>query len=155
LGTRLVLSGLGAVLAALGITFAFLLWHSFERGEETRHWKETPCEVITSQVLTDKPTPNSPPEYKSFVQYRYELDKTIYHGSAIRRDSGPTTDRDTAEARCAKYKVGLKIVCFVNPDEPGKAVLEHTSLAGLYSIWFPLLFVAGGFGMIWNAWRRR
>jgi hypothetical protein len=154
-GWRLVLSGLGLILAALGIFFTFLLWNSYQRGQETRHWKETPCEVITSQVLTDKPTPNSPPEYRAFVQYRYELDKTIYHGSAIRRDSGPSTDREKADALCAKYKVGLKTVCYVNPTEPGKAVLEHTSLAGLYSIWFPLLFVACGFGMIFSAWRRR
>ncbi len=153
-GWRLVLSGLGLILAALGLFFTFLLWDSYQRGRETRQWKETPCEVITSQVKTDKPTPNSPPEYTAFVQYRYELDKAIFHGSKIRRDSGPSTDREKADGLCAKYKVGLKTVCYVNPMDPGNAVLEHTSLAAVYSIWFPLLFVAGGFGMIFSAWRR-
>jgi hypothetical protein len=155
LGARLILSGLGLVLVVLGLWFTYLLWYSRQRGEETRQWKETPCEVTASEVLTEKPTPNSPPEYRAFVQYRYELDKSIYHSTAIRRDSGPSTDRGRAEELCAKYKVGLKTTCFVNPMSPGTAVLEHTAVVGPYSSWFTLLFVIGGFGMIFGAWRRR
>jgi len=33
-------------------------------------------------------------------------------------------------------------------------VLQHGSRAALYSIWFPLLFVLGGFGMLRGALRR-
>ncbi len=155
LGARLILSGMGLVLVVLGLLFTYLLWYSRQRGEETRQWKETPCEITASEVLTEKPTPNSPPVYRAFVLYLYKLDGSIYHSSAIRRDSGPSSDRETAEQLCAKYKIGLKTHCFVNPMSPGTAVLEHTPLAGPYSSWFTLLFVICGFGMIFGAWRKR
>lgn len=154
-GARLILSGLGMVLAALGLTFTFLLWQSRERGEETRRWTQVPCEIISSEVLTDKPSPHSPPEYHASVRYRYELNGTIYHGGVIRRDLGPSTSRETAESRMAPYKVGMKTACFINPEDPGKAVLEHTTLAAVYTMWFPMLIAVAGFGMIWSAWRRK
>jgi len=153
LGSRLILSGMGAVLMSAGIFFTYHLWDSFQRSEETRHWLETPCEIITSQVNTYRPVANSPDEYRAVVRYRYELNGVIHHNESIRHGMGPTMDRATAEERIAKYPIGKKTACFVNPEQPDKAVLEHTSRAGLYTIWFPMLFVAGGFGMILNAWR--
>jgi hypothetical protein len=42
----------------------------------------------------------------------------------------------------------------VNPALPAEAVLEHASRAALYSIWFPLLFVVGGLGMLRGALKR-
>jgi hypothetical protein len=153
IGTRLTLSGMGAILVAVGVFFTYRLWDSYERGMETRHWLETPCEIISSQVNTEKPVPNTPDEYKPVVRYRYELNQTIYHGGQIRRGLGYSTDRASAEAWCTKYPLGKKTACFVNPQQPDQSVLEHTSVAAIYSIWFPILFVAGGFGMILNAWR--
>jgi hypothetical protein len=144
---------MGLVLMSVGSFFTYHLWDSFQRSEETRHWLETPCEIITSQVNTIRPANNSPDEYLPLVRYRYVLNGTIFHGGEIRHGSGPTMDRATADERIAKYPIGKKTACFVNPEQPDKAVLEHTSRAGLYSIWFPMLFVAGGFGMIMNAWR--
>jgi hypothetical protein len=155
LGARFILSGLGLVLAVLGLLFTYLLWHSRQLGLETRHWLQTPCEIISSEVLTDKPSPNSPPEYRALVRYRYDLNGSIYHSNVIKRGVGPSTSRETAESRIAPYKVGMKTVCYVNPSDVGSSVLEHTTLAAVFTTWFPMLFAVLGFGMIWSAWRRR
>lgn len=155
LGARFILSGLGVVLTVLGLLFTYLLWHSRQLGQETRNWVQTPCEIILSEVLTDKPSPNSPPEYRAWVRYRYELNGTIYHGSAIKRGLGPSTSRETAESRIAPYKIGMKTVCYVNPNDLGSSVLEHSTMAAVFTTWFPMLFAVVGFGMIWSAWRRR
>ncbi len=39
---------MGLVLMSVGTFFTYHLWDSFQRSEETRHWLETPCEIITS-----------------------------------------------------------------------------------------------------------
>ena len=67
---------------------------------------------------------------------------------------GSTSEKEKAELLSAKYSAGRETDCFVNPLQPDFAVLEHATKAGLYTIWFPLLFVAGGAGMIIAAWRR-
>jgi hypothetical protein len=117
---------MGLMLMSAGVFFTYRLWDSFQRSEETRHWLQVPCEIITSQVDTYRPVPNTPDEYRATVRYRYELSGNIFHGGAIRRDSGPTMDRPTAEEHIAKYPIGKKTICFVNPEQPDKAVLEHT-----------------------------
>ena len=35
------------------------------------------------------------------------------------------------------------------------SVLEHSTMAAVFTTWFPMLFAVVGFGMIWSAWRRR
>jgi len=144
---------MGAVLMAVGVFFTYQLWESYQRSEETRHWLQVPCEIITSQVNTEHPANNSPAEYLAVVRYSYKLNDAIYHGGVIRHGMGRSMDRATAEQRITPYPVGKKTVCYVNPEQPGQSVLEHTSGAAIYTIWFPMLFVAGGFGMILNAWR--
>jgi hypothetical protein len=42
----------------------------------------------------------------------------------------------------------------VNPGNPSEAVLEHATKAAFYTLWFPLLFAAGGTGMLFAAVRR-
>lgn len=46
-------------------------------------------------------------------------------------------------------------MAFVNPTEPNFAVLKPDTKAAGYSIWFPLLFVVGGLGIVVRAIVRR
>jgi hypothetical protein len=46
-------------------------------------------------------------------------------------------------------------MAFVNPAQPDFAVLKPDTKAAGYSIWFPLLFVVGGLGIVVRAIVRR
>lgn len=151
---RLLRTMLGLGLIIPGAAFAIFLWVSYARAEETRHWAPTPCLIISSQVLTEHPTPNSPPAHRASIRYRYVFDGIKHTGDHVRRVDGPSTKKEKAEQLCAKYPPGLEAICHVNPAQPNFAVLEHATKAGLYTLWFPLIFVIGGAGMVWSAWRR-
>jgi hypothetical protein len=151
---RLLRTLLGLGLLVPGAAFTVLLWISYVRAEETRHWTPTPCLILSSRVLSEHPSPNSPIAHRASVRYRYAFAGATHSGDHIRRVDGPTSEKEKAASLCAKYPAGTETQCFVNPQQPDFAVLEHATKAGLYTIWFPLLFVAGGAGMILAAWRR-
>jgi hypothetical protein len=70
------------------------------------------------------------------------------------KNTAPTQHLDKAREKQLNYPPGSAQTCFVNPALPAEAVLEHASRAALYSIWFPLLFVVGGLGMLRGALKR-
>lgn len=152
---RLWLAGMGVFLTMAGVVFTWVLWRAYTRAEETRSWVETPCVIVSSRVLSERPTPNSNPAYTAEVRYVYEFGGETRTGTRVKRVEGASAHEERARAVVLDYPAGRSTVCFVNPAEPGEAVLRHATRAALYSIWFPLLFVAGGAGMVWNALRRR
>ena len=149
------LAVLGLVLALMGVIFTGVLLHSWQLAEETRAWTATPAKILSSQVLPDHPTPNSPVKYRAVVRYEYQVGGAIFHADRIHRSNGPNANKEDAEALREEYTPGQAITCWVNPADPGFAVLKHDSRAPLYTIWFPLLFVAGGLRMAWGAMRRK
>ena len=54
-----------------------------------------------------------------------------------------------------KYPPGLSSFCYVNPGNPGEAVLERDSLLIGLVLLFPLIFVVIGAGGIYFTWRRQ
>ena len=153
---RFLKTALGLGLIIPGAAFTILLWVSYVRAQETRQWAATPSLILSSRVISEHPSPSSPISHRASIRYRYIWNSVTIEGNHIHREGadGPTSDRAKAEAVCAKYPPFREVTCFVNPAKPDSAVLEHATKAGLYTIWFPLLFVAGGAGMVWSAWRR-
>ena len=58
-----------------------------------------------------------------------------------------------AEKMAEKFPEGSRQTCFVNPSDPAFAVLKLDSKGPGYSLWFPLLIVVGGLGIIVGAVR--
>ncbi len=145
---------MGLAFMIMGGAFTFFLWLSYERAEEPRSWTVVPCTIITSQLNTDRVTPDSPVTYKAEVLYRYNIGGVIHTGNLIRRVNGRTADKPKAELAVATYRVGTSATCFVNPVDPKMAILEQSTKAAIYAIWFPMLFVVGGVGMVVSAFRR-
>ena len=152
-GSRWLL-GMGLVLAVAGGVFTWVLWTSYQRAEVTRRWPEVPARVLSSQVGREQATPNSPTKFLVQVRYEYQWQGQRYESGRFRRVDGPMSDEDKALQIRETYTPGAQITCWVNPQEPAFAILKHETRAGLYSIWFPLLFVAGGLKMAWDAVRK-
>ncbi|MFP6872668.1 MAG: DUF3592 domain-containing protein [Verrucomicrobiales bacterium] len=137
----------GSLIAAMGGYFVFALYTGAERARQTRSWVETSCMIVKSQVDEGRPTPNSPVQHRAVVEYEYDFDGKTRRGNRIKRVEGPTSHRERAEGKVADYPVGSSVVCWVNPHAPEEAILRHDSMAPLYTIWFPGLFVVGGVGI--------
>lgn len=146
---------MGLFLIVVGAFFVWRMWLSYEKAQVTRQWNEVPCRIVSSRVVSARPTPNSAPAHHVEVRYEYEFAAAIHHSTRIRQvEAAPTQHLEDAQQKQQNYPPGAERRCFVNPAAPDEAVLEHASRAALYSIWFPLLFVVGGVGMLGGALRR-
>lgn len=153
LGARFLLSFIGLTLAVSGSVFTWLLWLSYERANTTRGWNETSCLIQHSTVDEEREELNAPIKYKPHVIYTYLVGDTSYKAENIRQVPNLTfKEKEQAEDLVKKFPLGQGAKCYVNPADPNVAVLLHETRAGLYSIWFPLLFVVGGLGMVINIW---
>lgn len=153
-GAKLIKVLMGLFLVVAGSIFVGVLWNSYQRAEETRHWTPAEAVIISSVLITDRPTPHSPLYYTADLRYRYTLEGKTWEGTHIQRVEGPSSSRDKADAKVKKYPAGKVVTCYVNPVRKDVAVLEHSTRAALYSLWFPCLFVVGGVGIIWGTLRR-
>jgi hypothetical protein len=154
-GARLLKVLIGTAIMAMGLLFTALLWRSYQLAEETRRWTPVPALVINSEMISERATPHSPMSYRADIRYRYTLDGKTHTGTRVKRVDGPSSSPGKANDRLESYPLGKSITCFADPAKPDFAILEHATRAGLYSLWFPLLFVAGGAGIVVSALRRR
>lgn len=154
-GARLLKALMGLVIMLAGGLFVGLLWLSYQRAEETRQWTPVQGLVLLSEVVSEKPTTHSEVAHRSAVRYSYEFEGVKHTGTRVKRVEGASADRSKAEKVVKAYPPGKVVTCFVNPAQPDFAIIEHATRAGLYSIWFPFLFVVGGAGMVWSALRRK
>lgn len=145
------LAFMGLVLAIAGAIFVGVLWTAWQRAEETRRWTPTPAQVISSQVIPEQENASSPTKYRPVVRYKYTAGGKEFVSDRIRRVNGPKGNPDDAEAIREQFTPGQAVTCYVRPDDPTFAILQHSTRAALYTLWFPLLFVVGGLRMAWGA----
>ncbi len=137
----------GLLIAVIGGYFVFALYVGGKRAQKTRSWEEVPCLIIKSGVEEIRPTPNSPMQYQTVIEYEYTFRGVTHRGNRIKRVEGPTSHRQRAEQKLADFPAGVSATCWIDPDAPQEAILRHDSMAPWYTIWFPGLFVVGGGGI--------
>lgn len=157
-GTRIYLTAIGLLLALIGGVFSWLMWRSFARARAIEAWPQVPCAILESGVESRRDDPDwpeaMPQEYRFRVRYRYDWDGADYEGDRHRlRGSSWSSSEENVLPLVAEYPAGSVAECRVNPEDPEVAVLEGESKAPGYSLWFPLLFVVGGVGIVVGAWR--
>ena len=144
----------GLSVAVIGLIFVYGLLVAYGKAKETRSWQVTSCLVVKSEIQEFRPTPNSPFYYVSVVEYVYNYGGKDRTGKSIKRVDGPSSNRKRAEKKIAPFPEGKRTQCWVNPDDPDRAILKQSTLAPLYTLWFPGLFVVAGVGNALNAIRR-
>lgn len=152
---RLYLGSIGAFLVILGLLFTWWLFQAGEKAMITRHWTAVPCVILSSGTREGQFSQNSPVTWRTDLDYRYTFDSKVHHGSKLKRIEGPTPHREKAEAAAAAYPAGKETTCYVNPAQPDEAVLEHSTKAAFYTLWWPMLFAVGGGGILWAALKPR
>lgn len=142
---RIFLVVLGLLLAAIGGLFVWVMAASALRAKETRSWPQVPCVILVSEVQERLHDAQSPVEYRHHVVFGYEWEGDRFVGEQASLRGNPwSSKRDVVIERASRLNAGDETLCFVNPSDPAFAILEPDSMAPLYSIWFPGLFVLGG-----------
>lgn len=154
LRNRLGLAVLGACLAGTGLFFCVVLWSGYVTAKRFHDWVECPALVIASSIES-RAVPGAVNEqrYRASVRYRYTYESREWVSDRVRWKDKWSRDRTKAERMVARYGLGTSPRCYVNPRAPSEAILERETLAAGYTLWFPGLFVLGGAGMLWAAWR--
>lgn len=153
---RWFLAILGLAVALVGALFVWLLARSYMRAREMRAWPEVPCVILTSEVEERRHDENSPMEFSHNISFGYEWQGEPLTGDhSTLRGRSWSSKREVAEERVAAYPAGSNSTCRVNPANPEFAVLKPDSLAPGYTLWFPGLFVVGGFMITYRSAKKR
>jgi len=145
---RIFLFVLGLSLAAIGGLFVWMMAASAIRAKETRNWPQVPCVILVSEVEERLHDEQSPVEYRHQVVFGYEWQgERLVSEQASLRGNPWSSKRDVVFDRASKLKAGDATLCYVSPADPSFAILKPDSMAPLYSIWFPGVFVLGGLVM--------
>lgn len=151
---------IGTLILLSGLVFTWLLGSSFQRAKGMDQWRETKCFILESEVRTRRIGPEVPTDYRLGILFGYEMDgKSYTSDNHDLRGNAWVKDPERVRALIANYPAGTEQTCWVNPENPEQAVLKKETKAPGYSIWFPILFVVGGLGVILKAlaaiWRAR
>ena len=123
---------------------------------DARHWKPTLCVIESSSVgsgSSQHTSSGSAPTYRVNVTYRYDLDGRSYKGTRYQFLGGSSSGRaaETGGDRRAWYPPGKKTTCYVNPRDPGDAVIERGFTPDMWFALIPLVFVVVGvWGMVYS-----
>ncbi len=153
---RLFLFAVGGFTLVLGSFFTYIMAQSYLNARETRSWVETPATITEAEVEERKIGEHVPVDYAARVEFTYTYNGAPFTASLL----SPRGQKWAKERAKAVHDLGdltpqLETTCWVNPSAPGTAILQHDTKAAGYSIWFPLLFVIGGGGVMIGAFRKR
>jgi Protein of unknown function (DUF3592) len=127
----------------------FTLWRPLSRLLASRSWTETQCDVLSSQVTEVSGSDGS--TYKVDVHYTWTAGGSAHLGDRYDFMGGSSSGREGKQRIVDRYPPGARVTCWVDPDDPGEAVLSR-GLSPVYLIGLlPLIFLAVGLGgMVWT-----
>jgi len=145
--------GLGLLFAVVGTAvFIFLFALPALRTLEAATWESRPGTVVRSTVRswsTDDGT-----SYRGDVLYDYTAHGRNWRSNRVTFFSALAAGRSEARAVRDRYTSGSEIVVWVDPDDPGRSVLERRlrlkHLLGL----LPLLFLFAGAALARSGWKK-
>jgi len=116
-------------------------------------WQSVPCTIVSSQVRShrgDKGTTYSPD-----ILYRYQVQGREYLANRYSFGGFASSGYNAKAAIVARYRPGVRSLCYVNPTDPVEAVLERRMTAGLWIGLIPGIFAVVGAGGLIHANRLR
>ena len=103
-----------------------------------RQWRSASCEIISSRVQTS-PGSEDGSMYRVDVTYRYFVDDRRLRRRPIPVHRAWSTSGYRGKAAIvARLRPGTRTECWVNPANPGDAVIERGLTADLWFVLIPL-----------------
>jgi len=133
----------------MGMIFEVLILRDFGKSVGQRFRKKVPCTIVASGV-EEKPSSEDP--YVFTVQYEYEFNSTKHTSTVYKRGYNGTDKYHKAGGLVERYPAQKETLCYVNPNDPSKAVLKRGSLVLGFAVLFPLIFVLIGAIGLYAIW---
>ncbi len=128
-----------------GLALLPLLGWPVVQAIKARSWPEVPCTILESSVLSHE---NDGTTYSVKVAYEYEVDGRLYRSNRYRFMTGSSSGYEGKAAVVARLPSGSRSVCYVDPRDPSRAVLDRSLGAWTLLSLIPLGFIAVG---VWGA----
>jgi uncharacterized protein DUF3592 len=138
---------------AFGLWFTGLMVYGYFTSLRTLLWDETPCTILQSEVEEHPDAADSSEAYRFKVAYTYTVDGQRYTSDRYRHGYSGSSQIADARKLADRYPKGSPAVCYVNPDQPGSAMLRRPNFWAILALPFPLLFAAVGGGGLYMLWR--
>ena len=144
IGAMFVLGG--GLFVAVGVVWPFT------QAQMARGWVEQPCRILASEVKRFSDSDGT--TYGVEVRYEYTINDRRYEGN--RADFAQFHDDNRGEKQriVNAYPAGSEAVCWVDPDEPSRSVLNRDFQFKPFLTLFLLTFPAVGLGVMYVSIRR-
>jgi len=148
---RVLPSILLVLFLGLGLFLLWVMVAELARTIDSYRWPETECLILDGDVVVPA---GGDGEFVYRVTYRYRAGGRDYTGDVLRPGYDGSGDSADAYRLAAAYPAGARVPCWVDPDHPASAFLDHRSLWYALILLLPLAFVAAGGGGLWLLWGR-
>jgi hypothetical protein len=133
----------GAVFMLVGGgLFAWLFAVPAVRSAQTMSWVAARCTIVASELRswsTDDGT-----SYRADVLFEYEAGGRAWRSNRIDYFPLNSSGYDGSQAVLERYPAGTAATCWVDPDDPSRAVLDRTLRPVHFLGMLPLLFLVAG-----------
>lgn len=111
-------------------------------------WQETTCTVLSSKVGEHSDSDGT--TYSVDVVYTYSFGGRGYQSDRFGFLKASSSGYEGKAETVARYPVGARVPCWVNPSNPEKAVLSRDLSWEWLLVLLPLTFITvGGGGIVW------
>ncbi|MCB1065273.1 MAG: DUF3592 domain-containing protein, partial [Verrucomicrobiae bacterium] len=143
----------GAIFALIGLGVGIGMGNGpIKRMVMSRHWVETPCQIIWSRVQSHDSDDGT--TYSVDIFYEYQFGGETHRSNRYESMSGSSSGRSGKVTITRRYPKGSQQVCFVNPDQPEQAVLVKGITAWVFFMALPLVFLLVGIGVLVGSLRQ-
>jgi Protein of unknown function (DUF3592). len=149
-----ILGRLGATLffgvfLVMGLFFFGVLLQDLGKTAATYRWKETPATIVKSAV---EETKKGGGPFRVAVTFRYQWEGKTYTSDRYHTTDLTEDEYSAANRKIADLPLGTATHCYVNPEDPGQAVLRRKGLGSAVFLLVPLVFILVGGGGIVGSW---
>jgi len=145
----------GALMAAVGFLFAIsALTSSTVATVGTSAWTETPCVIVSSEVLSLGGV-MAVRQFEPLIRFRYTVDKKEYMSNLYTRGVRHYDNKAAVRKIVDQYPPGTNTSCYVNPKAPQEAVLTKSVGDALPRGGYGLIIGLVGMSLAWTGRRRR
>ena len=133
-----------SVFAIMGAFFMFMICAALSKDWQTRGWSPQDAVLLGQTVQLEK----SDSKNSESIPFRYTYEGRTYTRDTVTLLDGMVVNghRSDSFRSLSNEPAGTKVTCFVNPKQPGEAVLEHRSLTYGWFLLLPGVFLLVGLG---------
>jgi hypothetical protein len=145
-GGCLILFGL--VFAGFGLVFMFFIGSQAVEEVQTYQWEKVPCEIQKCEILADRSRDENPFQLEVFYKYTFAGQSRSSNRYRLQEHWGDNYEKLALLRKDLLSRSNTE--CYVDPENPGNAVIKRDGVLTSLMVLFPLVFVLIGGAIAWG-----